>query len=107
MSGYIYFLHNWSDGEDLYKIGVSKHEDINKRISQLQTGNPHEILLIYKYKSENYHRIESMLHNYFYKERKKGEWFGLSYEQSRTFISKCEEFDRIITLLKKENPFYK
>ena len=40
--GYVYFLHNWSDGADLYKIGISKHEDITKRIKQLSTGNPYE-----------------------------------------------------------------
>jgi len=107
MEGYVYFLHNWSNGADLYKIGISKHEDITKRIKQLSTGNPHEILLVAKYKSENYHRIETMLHNYFYKEHKRGEWFTLEYEQSVQFITMCEKFDRIITLLKKENPFYK
>jgi hypothetical protein len=107
MSGWVYFLHNWSDGEDLYKIGISKHEDISKRIKQLSTGNPHDILLVAKYKSDNYNRIETMLHNHFYKERKKGEWFSLDYDKSTQFLIKCDDFDRIITLLKKENPFYK
>jgi hypothetical protein len=106
--GYVYLLHNWDSECDLYKIGVSKHEDIiKKRINGLQTGNPHEILLVNKYECENYYRVETMLHNYYFGNHKRGEWFTLEFEQVKEFTDKCKYFDDMIILLKKENPFYK
>jgi len=106
--GYVYLLNSWDDIENQYKIGVSKHENIElKRIKSLQTGNAYEIVLIKKYKSIHYRRIETMLHRYFTPNHTRGEWFDLSDEQVFEFIHKCEEFDKTITLLLKENPFYK
>lgn len=106
MSGYVYLLSMWEDDTNLYKIGVTKN-DIDKRIKSLQTGNPSEILLINSYKSENYRRVETMLHHYYSSSNKRGEWFTLEREKVKDFTNKCEYFDRCINLLKKENPFYK
>ena len=39
MEGFVYLL---CDGEK-FKIGMTKHKDIYKRIKELQTGNPNEI----------------------------------------------------------------
>jgi DNA mismatch repair ATPase MutS len=103
--GYVYLLNSWDD--ETYKIGVSKYEDISKRIKQLQTGNPSEIILLQKYKSENYRKIETMLHRHFGTQHKRGEWFKLEDEQVLNFACKCEELDNMITMLLKENPYYK
>ena len=104
--GYIYLLNCW-DGEERYKIGVTKHENITKRIKQLQTGNPEEIIELNKFESDNYHKVETMLHRYYGTKHKKGEWFSLEPKQVFEFTERCEKFDGMITMLLKENPYYK
>ena len=56
--GYVYlFLEIDSAGQETYKIGITKN-DPNKRIKQLQTGNPRKIELLKTYSSENYLKVE-------------------------------------------------
>jgi len=106
MVGYVYILQEWDNAEKRYKIGVSKNE-VEKRIKQLATGNSSEIVLVDKYECENYRKVETMLHRYFASKHKRGEWFELDDSQRFEFISKCEEYDKLIKFLIKENPFYK
>lgn len=103
--GYVYLLNSW--GDEVFKIGITKHDDIDKRIKALQTGNSSEIVLVNKYKSDNYRRIETMLHRYYGTKHKRGEWFELESTQVLEFTKRCEDFDKTITILLKENPFYK
>ena len=70
---YVYLLKVSSEG--IYKIGVSK--DVNKRIKQLQTGNPETIYLINKFHSEYAYKIESVLHRRFKSKHVQGECFYL------------------------------
>lgn len=105
--GYVYLLITWDNCDPVYKIGVTKHKNIDlKRIKSLQTGNSSEILLVRKYESVNYFKIEKMLHNHYFNEHIKGEWFKLTDEQANEFTTKCKFFDKTINLLLKENPFY-
>jgi len=39
--------------------------------------------------------------------RGRGEWFDLTHEQVISFTESAKEADEIITLLLRENPFYK
>lgn len=54
--GFVYLI-----GEDettnRFKIGVTKCNDINKRLKKLQTGNSNELFIKHVY--------ETMLHNYY------------------------------------------
>jgi hypothetical protein len=95
-------------GEELYKIGISKH-DPEKRVKSLQTGNPNRIILIKKYQSPNYHKIERWLHRKFFikKTRANGEWFALTHEQANSFLQECKSIDSTVNYLLSENPFYK
>jgi formyltetrahydrofolate synthetase len=99
---FVYLLSNWDSDRDLYKIGVSKHEDVNtKRIKGLQTGNPSEIILLYKFESEFAYKIESLLHRYYNSQRVRGELFELNDEQLKEFKVKCQLFHDNFVLTQK------
>ena len=59
---YVY-LANIED-TNIYKIGFTKQTP-EKRVKNLQTGNPNKIVLVNSYKSEIAPSIESVIHNYF------------------------------------------
>lgn len=64
------------------KIGVSKNPE--KRVKQLNTGNPEIIELIAKYSAnEQPYKSEAILHDAFKKTRLHGEWFSKETDVSR------------------------
>lgn len=72
MKSFIYIITN---GED-YKVGVSKNP--NKRLKQLQTGNPKklEIVSLFEVPSEIVYAMEREAHKAIQsKYAKSGEWF--------------------------------
>jgi len=106
--GYVYlFLEVDAIGKETYKIGITKNNP-NKRIKQLQTGNPRKISLIKYYQSENYLKVERWLHKkYLIKTEAENEWRNPSDEEIISFNEDCKKADEIITMMLKENPFYK
>lgn len=103
--GTIYLLGEW--GKDfIYKIGVTRG-DVEKRIKKLQTGNSGEIYLLAKFESSHPFVLEKMLHNAFYANTVKGEWFEIREEKFEgLFLSKCEEFENALRCLEKNNVFF-
>lgn len=61
--------------EQYYKIGIAK--DVDKRIRQMQGGNPFELKLVHAFRSRDPHGDEALLHAYFRGGRIRGEWFRL------------------------------
>lgn len=59
----------------LYKIGVSK--DVNKRLKQLQTGNPFVITLVERFPTKYAFKIEAALHVSYKINNVEGEWFDI------------------------------
>ena len=102
--GYVYLLSEMGDNLK-YKIGFTKN-NVEKRIKTLSTGNSNEIMLIHKYKSEHYKKIEQMLHLIFHREREHLEWFNLNDEQVSTFLLEAKKADETIDFLKKNNLYY-
>ena len=90
--GYVYlFLEIDNSGDETYKIGVTKNEP-QKRIKQLQTGNPRKIELLKTYKSDNYLKIEKWLHRkYSKKTEADNEWRTLESKEVFSFIDDCKE----------------
>ena len=77
-NNFLYILRNGNTQE--YKIGITK--DLNRRISELQTGCPHELVIIkiwQHYQRKFIEQYERVLHRYYkqYRIRKNGEWFKL------------------------------
>jgi len=102
--GTVYLLAEFTNNSR-FKIGITKN-DVNKRIRELSTGNSNEIILINKYESENYRKIEGMLHRKFFMNRAKGEWFDLTHEQVISFTDEAKKADELISFLKENNHFY-
>ena len=78
---YVYLLESAS----CYKIGIA--ENVEKRIRQLQTGNPHKIYLIYSCPVEDRGealRTESSLHETLRRFNKSGEWYQLKWQDAKT-----------------------
>lgn len=96
---------------NLYKIGVSRNP--KKRLKQLQTGMPHELLIVSVFKSKYAYRIESTLHRGMNSkkinedfESLMGEWFYLSNADVLAFLENCKKIEASIIALKDAgNPF--
>lgn len=91
---------------DYYKIGVTKRS-VEKRIKQLKTGNPDEILLVKQFECEYYRKVESWLHRKHAAKRVEGEWFILDEDDIKIFEDDCKKYSETIKLLMEENPFFK
>jgi hypothetical protein len=107
--GYVYLLlETDKNGDERHKIGITKNP-VEKRIKQLQTGNSNIITLLHTYESEHYRNVEHMLHRKFVNQKTetKNEWFHLEDEQVLNFTKTCQEIEKVVVLLKDNNPFYK
>lgn len=107
--GYVYLiLEIDSYGGETHKIGISKNP-AEKRLKQLQTGNPNKIEILKVYESKNYKRVEQWLHSKYSlnKTLAENEWFKLTDEQIIGFLTTCKRADETIELLLKENSFFK
>lgn len=100
MRGFVYLL---CDGEK-FKIGMTKQKDINKRIKELQTGNPEEIWLRSYYETENPLRIEQMMHARYKNKNVRNEWFDMNVEDVINFKDTCAFCDSILKSM-ENNPF--
>jgi len=90
------YLIRSNDGK--YKIGISINP--NKRIDQLNTGNPEKLRMIESYESSNASLIEAGLHNKYMHARQNGEWFDLSISEEVDFIKNCKIIDESIKNLR-------
>lgn len=90
----IYLLKTVDDNRSLYKIGYTKTSIFN-RIKGLQTGNPHDILLVDRFESKYAKKIEITLHNLFKSKNTHGEWFALDISDEVNFNKLCERYHDI------------
>jgi hypothetical protein len=105
--GYVYLLLQIDfDGNESYKIGITKNEP-NLRLKQLQTGNPNKISLHRKYETKNYLKVERWLHRkYQTKTEAKNEWFQLEDKHVFSFLDDCKKADDVIQFLLENNEFF-
>jgi len=86
------------------KIGFTTN--IKKRIKQLQTANPNELVLLREYKATSRGRkLESLLHTHYKSKKINNEWFKLNSDDIKDFIVTCDEKQHIIELM-EDNPFF-
>ena len=106
--GYVYLICEVNQhGEEAYKVGISKNPP-EKRLKQLQTGNPNQISILKYYESKQYKKVEQWLHGRYSLKRTlaKNEWFNLTNEDVSGFINECKKAEATFDLL-KDNPFFK
>lgn len=68
---FIYIAQECESGR--YKIGISKHPE--KRVAQLNTGNPEVLHLIHQHKASDGFKEESAIHRMLENNSLNGEWF--------------------------------
>lgn len=91
-------------GTDDYKIGVSKHPE--KRIMELNIGNPQKMELIFKYPTEVPYKLETSLHKYFNSKRyENSEWFNFLAEDIEELKIKAVDLNQNLLFLKNNNTF--
>jgi len=73
--------------QGFYKIGIAS--DIEARLAQLCTGNPFPLVVKTIYKFENADPVERAIHQRYKEQRKRGEWFELSYDDLKIIHSVC------------------
>ncbi len=74
-----------------YKIGITT-DTVEKRIRQLQTGNPFRIVPHTTYSIEGAELVERHLHRMFTNNRRILEWFALSDDELSEVLSEAERF---------------
>lgn len=80
--GFVYFLYCPAINNEyqLVKIGQTKN-NVEKRIKQLQTGNPFPIEIYAVVSSTTYKQVEKDLHAKYKRRRCHGEWFQLTLKE--------------------------
>jgi predicted GIY-YIG superfamily endonuclease len=74
---YLYIIQ--MKATDYFKIGVSNN--LNKRLSTLQTGNPIKLYIVRYYLIyTDANRLEKLIHNYFSEYHIHLEWFCISVD---------------------------
>jgi hypothetical protein len=83
---YIYLIGT----EVKQKIGFSKN--IYKRIKQLQTGSPEKLVLHHyiEVPDEFVKKLEKIIHHELAHKRERGEWFNISKEFGKDFLTYME-----------------
>lgn len=106
------YLINIQD-TNIYKIGFTKQSP-EKRVKDLQTGNPYKMVLVDSYKSQIAPSIESVIHNYFKHKKNNpdeglsllGEWFLLEKKDIESFQSTCQKIEGNIKAISENTTFY-
>lgn len=98
------FVYLICDGEK-FKIGVTT-KSLEKRLRELQTGNPYELFISNFYETNTPFKLETMLHNRFFGTKIKNEWFDMTAHDVAHFHEICEHCQNIIDSM-RENIFFK
>lgn len=94
--GYVYLIRQGES--DLYKIG-STNKSPQIRLLQLQCGNPEILNLMQVYKTENYKKIEHLMHIAYGKHRVRNEWFRFDVSMEDEFINECQKKENAARVL--------
>jgi len=70
---------------DYYKIGVGKEPE--KRVSQCQTGTPHELELTTTITSDKPEKAEQRLHSIYKFSHQRGEWYKLTSNAVNSLVA--------------------
>lgn len=101
---YIYLIKAEKEDVVHYKIGIAKN--INKRIKELQTGNPMKLVLINQFESEFPTLVEKTLHRKFNLLHENGEWFNLEQKDVDDFIINCQKLEKDFKYLSENNSLW-
>lgn len=86
---------------EFYKIGVSNW--VEKRVKQIQNGNPYKVEVIIKYHYENSYYLEKLFHQKFFRKNTGGEWFKLSKKEILEIKKILQAVDKSVSQYRKIN----
>jgi hypothetical protein len=101
----VYLICAEFEGRRLYKIGYTRRP-IEKRIKEIKTGNGSDIYLVDSFMSKWGTKIESQMHKTFLSKKINGEWFDLSDDDVKSFLSKCRKTHDMIELITTNSTYY-
>lgn len=94
------YLYVIKDSENKRKLGFSRDPD--RRVKELQTGNPLELTVEYRLPIRVRNRAEKNLHDLFPADRIRGEWFKIP-DNSQEFLLLQKVFGIADTTAREEN----
>jgi len=80
--GFVYFMQ---EGTEAIKIGMTRQNYINRE-EQLQRGNPRPINCIGVIQSDSPLLLEREMHQQFYEQKIRGEWFDIGWGDAAEVI---------------------
>lgn len=99
------------EGTNVYKIGYTKSNP-QKRIDNLQTGNPYKLILIEFYATKRASKLEAALHNRYNSHKVNedeykllGEWFQFDNDIVKNFKAICELIDNNFRIIEEMSTF--
>lgn len=98
MKDVIYLI--WAKGTEKYKIGITSHDKLSKRVKTLQTGNAEELVVVQTVITKYPTIVESTIHRELKSKRQQGEWFILDRDDVDGFINRCERIIKSLDTLK-------
>lgn len=81
--------HPCGRGENYYKLGITGNH-LAKRLSELQTGNPSNLYVVYYTELPNVKQFEKDIHQKYIDRCIRGEWFNLSHVELFGIILEAE-----------------
>lgn len=75
-----------------FKIGVTN--DPQKRLITLQTGNEHQLVMVCKFKTKFYSKMEKLFKNKYSIYKQLGEWYDTCITE-KEFLSECVKFEKV------------
>lgn len=83
-----------------YKIGITE-QTVSKRIKQLQTGSSEKLIEVCSFETKWNYKLEKILHSHFNKNKTRGEWFKLSLEEEKSFLTICQNWESKLNELER------
>ena len=87
IGGSVYVI---SDGANARKIGVARN--VKSRLSSLQTGVYHKLLIEASYPSDDALMVERVAHHLLREKRIRGEWFDVTDKEAISAVQQAIEF---------------
>jgi hypothetical protein len=81
---YVYVINQTKS--DYYKIGRT-NRSVASRLSDLQTANPVQLIIVHEIKCTNSSEVEAYLHKKYAKSQVRREWFQLNQSQIEGIIN--------------------
>ena len=103
---FVYVVRAGTGSRSPIKVGVA--DDVQKRMKQLQTGNPKELILVMHFECDDRahaFRLEKTIHDILKGQRLWGEWFSVSKSKVMKLLNSMGNRDDIDSIVKKMDLF--